>query len=66
MRPVIRANGDLSFEDELRSGGLLADSVITLGEPRDGWVSEKEQFELLDTSSSSNHLLRAVLGFSGE
>jgi hypothetical protein len=66
VRPVIRANGDLSFEDELRSGGLLADSVITLGEPRDGWVSEKEQFELLDTSSSSKRSWGAVVEFAGE
>ena len=47
--PVIQANGRLSFEDGLRSGGLLycvsqgisvrtelADSMVTLGEPRDG------------------------------
>ena len=47
--PVIQANGRLSFEDDLRSGGLLycvsqwisirtelADSMVTLGEPRDG------------------------------
>ena len=35
--PVIRANGRLSFEDDLRSGDLLycADSMVTLGEPRD-------------------------------
>ena len=31
----------------------LADSMVTLGEPRDG--EEKEWFELLDTSSSSKH-----------
>ena len=47
--PVIQASGRLSFEDDLRSGGLLygvlqsisvhtelADSMVTLGEPRDG------------------------------
>ena len=47
--PVSQANGRLSFEDDLRSGGLLycvsqqtsvrtelADSMVTLGEPRDG------------------------------
>ena len=44
--PVIQANGRLTFEDDLRSGGLLcfismnasvrtelADSMVTLGEP---------------------------------
>ena len=44
--PVIQANGRLTFEDDLRSGGLLyfismnasvrtelANSVVTLGEP---------------------------------
>ena len=45
--PVIQANGKLTFEDDLRSGGLLcytvnqrphffADSMVTLEEPRDG------------------------------
>jgi len=46
--PVIQANGRLTFEDDLRSGGLLyfttqwtsvrtelADSMVTLGEPGD-------------------------------
>ena len=45
--PVIQANGRLTFEDDLRSGGLLcfismndsvrtelADSMVTPGEPR--------------------------------
>ena len=42
--PVIQANGRLTFEDDLRSGGLLcfcirtglAESMVTLGEPGDG------------------------------
>ena len=47
--PVIQANGRQSFEDDLRSGGLLycvsqctsvhtelADIMVTQGEPRDG------------------------------
>ena len=47
--PVIQANGRLTFEDDLMSGGLLcfismnasvrtelADSMVTLGEPGDG------------------------------
>ena len=42
--PVIQANGRLTFEDDLRSGGLLyftvrtelADSMVTLGDPRGG------------------------------
>jgi hypothetical protein len=46
--PVIKANGRLTFEDDLRSGGLLcfisinasihtelADSMVTPGEPGD-------------------------------
>ena len=45
-RPVIQVNGRLTFEDDLRSGGLLsfismnasirtelADSMVTTGEP---------------------------------
>ena len=46
--PVIQANGRLTFEDDLRSGGLLnasvgtelADSMVTLGEPRGDLVCE--------------------------
>ena len=43
--PVIQENVRLSFEDDLRSGGLLccvsqelelADNMVTLGERRDG------------------------------
>ena len=42
--PVIQANGRLTFGDDLRSGGLLyftvrtelADSMVTLGDPRGG------------------------------
>ena len=47
--PVIQANGRMTFEDDLRSGGLLcfttqstsirtgvADSMVTLGETGDG------------------------------
>ena len=39
--PVIQANVRLTFEEELRSGGLLcytglANSMVTLEEPRDG------------------------------
>ena len=37
--PVIQANGRLTFEDDLRSGGLLctelADSMVTPGKPGD-------------------------------
>ena len=44
---VIQANERLSFEDDLRSGGLLycdADSMVTLGEPRDGyWLGVGER-----------------------
>ena len=45
---------------------LLTVHMVTLGEPRHGKVSEKEQFELLHTSSSSKHSWRAVVGFTGE
>ena len=42
--PVIQANGRMTFRDDLRSGGLLyftvrtelADSMVTLGDPRGG------------------------------
>ena len=42
--PVIQANGRLTFEDDLRSGGLLYtsirtglfESMVTLGEPGNG------------------------------
>ena len=63
---VIQANGRLSFEDDLRSESLvycfkaicteLADSMATLGEPRE--LLEKEKFELVDTSSSSKNSWR--------
>ena len=74
--PVIQANGRLSFDVELRPGGLLycgsqwisvrtelADSMVTLGELK---VLDKEQFDLLDTCSSSKHSWGAVVGFAGE
>ena len=55
--PVIQANGRLTYEDDLRSGGLLwfismnasirtelADSMVTPGEPGDDWVSRDGNF----------------------
>ena len=49
--PVIQANGRLTFEDDLRSGGLLcfisinasirtelADSMVTPGDPGGDWA----------------------------
>ena len=40
--------------------------MVTLKEPRDGYVLEKEQFGQLATSSSSKHSWRAAVGFTGE
>ena len=45
---------------------LLTVHMVTLGEPRHGKVSEKEQFELLHTSSISKHLGQAQVGYAGE
>ena len=56
--PVIKANGRLTFDDGLRSGGLLhltepystrictelADSMVTLREPRGDMVSRDGNF----------------------
>ena len=60
-------HGNISFQlGNIFYGFQLADSMVTLGEPRDGKVLEKEQFELMDTFSSSKHSWRAVVGFAGE
>ena len=72
--PVIQANRRLTFEDYLRSGGLLcfttqwtsvhtglADSMVTLGETR-GWLGvERWQFCLQDTSHSAKWHRQAAL-----
>ena len=69
--PVIQANGRLTFEDDLRSGGLLyfttqwisirtelADSMVTLG-----WLGvERLQFCQQDTSCSGKCHRRAAVG----
>ena len=71
--PVIQANGRLSFEDDLRSvfhsESASALSLLTVwslwGNQRMARL-QKEQFELLDTSSSSKHSWRAAVGLAGE
>ena len=68
---VIHANGRLNFDDDLRSGGLIYYvsqwiSIHTELADRDCYVLEKEQFELLDTSSSSKHSFRSIVEFAGE
>ena len=68
--PVIQENMRLSFEDDLRSEGLLY--CLTVNQHlhwacwQYGELLEKEKFELLNTSSSSKNSWRAVVGYSGE
>ena len=72
---IVDADERLSFKDDLRSGGLLycfhreplsTLSLLMVWSLRDGLVSEKEPFKLLDVSSSSKHPWPAIVGFAGE